>query len=178
MLDQFAAHFVAQLGGFLVGAGQVVLVVQVDLLHLDLVGDQQQVVAAAHFVAEGVGQLVLGAARGAGVAGGALGDVLAGQDQVIGRAGHHFHAAAFQNPAQILDGLAVGVACGNVDFLQRKVRLAQPAQVEAAGGQHGGHADQRDAGQDTFHQASLTPVDPCPVAPGHGVCVMLSWRRY
>ena len=81
LLDQLAAHFLAQLAGLLAGADQVVLVVHVDALHFQLVLQQQQVLLAADLVVQAGGQLELGTACAAAAAGGTLGFLLVGQEQ-------------------------------------------------------------------------------------------------
>ncbi|MNE54871.1 hypothetical protein D3C80_1496850 [compost metagenome] len=154
LLHQLAADFRAQLLGFLVGADQVVGVVHVDLLHFQAVAEQAQV-AAANLVVEAAAQGVLGTARRAGVAGGALPFVLVDQHQPVGSAAVHAHAAVFQHAAHVLDGLAVGVACGEIQFGQGKIVAAGAAQLKAAGAEQGGQHHQQQAGQATFHQASL-----------------------
>jgi hypothetical protein len=60
-----------------------------------------------------------------------------------------------QHAPHVLDGLAVGVACGEIQLLQGKVVAAGAAQLKASGAEQGGQHHQQQAGQATFHQASL-----------------------
>ncbi len=86
-LDQVVAHFLTNLGGFLVGTGQVVAVVYVGAVCGDFIAKQEAILVAVHFIGQGGGQLVFSRAPRARVADGALSLGLVGQHQLVRRAG-------------------------------------------------------------------------------------------
>jgi len=116
-------------------ADQVVAVVHIDLLHLDAILQQQAILRTAELVVEGAGELVLGAACRAGIASGALTGLLVGQVEAVLGARMDANVVALEQRLQLANGVAVAVACLQVEFLQAELHIAGAAQLEAAGAQ-------------------------------------------
>ncbi|MNH27326.1 hypothetical protein D3C79_874310 [compost metagenome] len=125
----------------MLGAGDVVAVVQVDLAHFQLVVEQVGIVVAFDAVAQHGAQLILGrTTRATGIGGGTLGFRFVGQDQLVWRASVNVDAAACQGLAQLGHGFAIGVACTQVQFRDGQLTGAGTAQLETAGTEHHGQA--------------------------------------
>ena len=90
---------------------------------------------------------------------------VAEQHQGVGRAGVDLDVVALEYVAQLLHGFAVGVARGDVEFLEGELYVAGATQLEAARAEQGGQADDQ---QIPFHHYQIPLAD-------HGAT--RRWRR-